>query len=52
MPSTGSSSSPTACPSPQASAACRQGGFAAVDPTLEELLGRPPQTVREVQAKG
>ncbi len=33
-------------------AASRQGEFAAVDPALERLLGRPPLTVREVLAKG
>jgi uncharacterized protein YbjT (DUF2867 family) len=33
-------------------AASRTGEFAAVDPTLEQLLGRPPLTVREVLAKG
>lgn len=33
-------------------AASRQGEFAAVDPTLDRLLGRPPLTVREVLAKG
>jgi NAD(P)H dehydrogenase (quinone) len=33
-------------------AASRAGEFAAVDPTLEQLLGRPPLTVREVLAKG
>lgn len=32
--------------------ASRQAEFAAVDPTLEELLGRPPLTIREVLAKG
>ncbi len=32
-------------------AASRAGEFAAVDPTLEALLGRPPQTVREVLAR-
>jgi NAD(P)H dehydrogenase (quinone) len=32
--------------------ASRAGEFAAVDPTLEQLLGRPPLTVREVLAKG
>lgn len=31
-------------------AASRRGGFAAVDPTLEHLLGRPPLTVRDVLA--
>ncbi len=31
-------------------AAARQGAFAAVDPTLGELLGRPPVPVREVLA--
>ena len=29
-------------------AASRRGEFAAVDPTLERLLGRPPLTVRDV----
>jgi len=29
-------------------AASRKGEFAAVDPTLERLLGRPPQSMREV----
>ena len=33
-------------------AASRQGAFVTVEPTLEELLGRPPLTVREVLAKG
>jgi NAD(P)H dehydrogenase (quinone) len=33
-------------------AASRAGAFAAVEPTLEQLLGRPPLTVREVLAKG
>ncbi len=32
-------------------AASRAGEFAAVDPTLGELLGRPPLTVRDVLAK-
>jgi len=32
-------------------AASRVGEFAAVDPTLGELLGRPPLTVRDVLAK-
>lgn len=31
-------------------AASRQGDFVAVDPTLEELLGRPPMTARDVLA--
>jgi NAD(P)H dehydrogenase (quinone) len=31
-------------------AAMRAGNFAAVDPTLEQLLGRPPTTLREVLA--
>jgi uncharacterized protein YbjT (DUF2867 family) len=31
-------------------AASRQGDFAAVDPTLERLLGRPPTPLREVLA--
>lgn len=31
-------------------AASRQGEFAAVDPTLERLLGRPPMTMRDVLA--
>jgi NAD(P)H dehydrogenase (quinone) len=31
-------------------AASRQGEFAAVDPTLERLLGRPPLTVRDLIA--
>ena len=43
-------------PSPTCSSACSPragpGEFAAVDPTLEQLLGRPPLTVREVLAKG
>ncbi len=30
--------------------AMRAGSFAAVDPTLEELLGRSPTTLREVLA--
>ena len=30
--------------------ASRQGEFAAVDPTLERLLGRPPMTLRDVLA--
>lgn len=30
--------------------ASRRGEFAAVDPTLERLLGRPPRTLREVLA--
>ena len=29
-------------------AASRRGEFAAVDPTLTRLLGRPPLTVRDV----
>jgi NAD(P)H dehydrogenase (quinone) len=36
-------------------AASRRGEFAAVDPTLERLLGRPPITLREfvkVQVSG
>ena len=31
-------------------AASRRGEFAAVDPTLEQLLGRPPASVRDVMA--
>ena len=31
-------------------AASRNGEFAAVDPTLERLLGRPPQPIRDVLA--
>ena len=31
-------------------AASRNGEFAAVDPTLERLLGRPPLTIRDVLA--
>jgi hypothetical protein len=31
-------------------AASRQGEFAAVDPTLERLLGRPPMSMRDVLA--
>jgi NAD(P)H dehydrogenase (quinone) len=31
-------------------AASRQGEFAAVDPTLGHLLGRPPRTIRDVLA--
>ncbi|PYE13214.1 hypothetical protein [Paraburkholderia silvatlantica] len=30
--------------------ASRRGDFTTVDPTLERLLGRPPQTMREVLA--
>ena len=30
--------------------AARAGDFAAVDPTLERLLGRPPQTMRDALA--
>lgn len=30
--------------------ASRQGEFAAVDPTLERLLGRPPVSMRDVLA--
>ncbi len=30
--------------------AARRGDFAAVDPTLESLLGRRPQTMRDVLA--
>ena len=43
-------------PGPQADmltgmfAASRQGEFAAVDPTLERLLGRPPMSMRDVLA--
>jgi NAD(P)H dehydrogenase (quinone) len=43
-------------PEPQADvlaglfAASRQGEFAAVDPTLERLLGRPPLSIRDVLA--
>lgn len=29
-------------------AASRRGEFAAVDPTLGRLIGRPPRTVRDV----
>jgi hypothetical protein len=29
-------------------AASRQGEFAAVNPTLAKLLGRPPMTIRDV----
>ena len=29
-------------------AACREGEFAAVDPTLADLLGRPAMSMREV----
>ncbi|MDT7579991.1 MAG: hypothetical protein QOK35_1255, partial [Pseudonocardiales bacterium] len=32
-------------------AASRRGDFAAVDPTLEQLLGRPPLTVRDLVAE-
>lgn len=31
--------------------AARNGDFAATDPTLEKLIGRPPQTMRDVLAK-
>jgi len=31
-------------------AASRNGEFAAVDPTLERLLGRPPMLMRDVLA--
>jgi NAD(P)H dehydrogenase (quinone) len=31
-------------------AGSRRGEFAAVDPTLERLLGRPPLSVRDVLA--
>ncbi len=43
-------------PGPQADmllglfAARRQGEFAAVDPTLERLLGRPPMSMHDVLA--
>jgi uncharacterized protein YbjT (DUF2867 family) len=30
----------------------RQGEFAAVDPALERLLGRPPRTIRDVVGRG
>lgn len=32
-------------------AASRNGEFAAVDPTLERLLGRPPMSMRDVAAR-
>jgi len=32
--------------------ASRQGEFAAVDPALERLLGRPPRTIRDVVGRG
>jgi uncharacterized protein YbjT (DUF2867 family) len=33
-------------------AASRQGEFAAVDPTLERMIGRPPVSVRDVLTRG
>jgi hypothetical protein len=32
-------------------AASRQGQFAAADPTLAKLIGRPPQTARDILAE-